>query len=956
MGTIVGIDLGTTNSCVAIVKDGRPRVIEDERGYNILPSCIAFKSRGRFVVGHGAKALILTNPSQTVYAVKRLLGRRFSSPEVQEARRHLSYDIVQGENDEVLLRMDDVVITPVEASSIVLKAIREVAERHLGEDVRDAIVTVPAHFNNAQRKAAMEAGELAGLNVLRLLNEPTAAALAYGFKKDIQKKLAIYDLGGGTFDVTVLEVGDGVYEILATGGDSFLGGEDFDYRIVNQLADRFREKHGIDLRQDKLALQRLKDASERAKCELSFVDKTPILIPRIHGALNLEATLTRDQLEEMVADLINKTLKLTARTMQDAGMGVEDLDDIVIVGGQTRMPKIQEALRIFFGKSPSKGVHPEEVVAIGAAVHGYSLEDESQSTLLLDVTPFSLGIDTAGEYFGKIIERNATIPLTAARTFTTVHDDQEAVKIIVRQGESRNARENELLGEFSLSGIRRAPKMDPRIDVTFKIDASGILHVSACDRDTGQQQAISIRNFVDSGRGSESNQVQLAKEISDVQAVADPVPDGAVPGAAAAQGPGMLGRLKGLFGGGRGKGKGKAGAPPAAAADDAAHPPSLTGPGVSDDSLHAVREREPVPGVDEEIAAGLRESLEPYFSGAGDREGDRTTRSDYALTDGNAGLAATDDRFAISPRSSGAAPTAAAPAPVRQDPFGVVARGEGSAAPAARLGDPFGVVARGEAAPPPLAGHDDPFAVSPRGSGGGIDMDILPLDPPPGGPPRARSPELRPGVHTSVPSYRADPFGVAPRTAGPSGSGLGTSLSADLDGGGVEDGSIWASTDAGTDRHSAFLGLSLPAEPRDAWGAGSGAEGFAAPSAPPGASAAAGETASRAAPRKPARLKVRYKRARTFVEEIGDNLARGGTFVKTDKPLEVGRECVFEVQVPGEEEVIEVRGRVVWSSRGVPKLSAGQEQGMGIQYDRADSSGLALLRSAADRLKVVASE
>ncbi|MCO4774108.1 MAG: Hsp70 family protein, partial [Deltaproteobacteria bacterium] len=579
MGAIVGIDLGTTNSCVAVVRDGRPRVIEDERGYNILPSCVAMKSRGRFVVGHGAKALILTNPKDTLYAIKRLIGRKASAPEVSEVLRHVSYDVVQGERGEVLLRLGDLEITPVEASSIILKAVKEIAEKALGETVTDAVITVPANFNHSQRKATMEAGENAGLNVLRLLNEPTAAALAYGFKKDLDKKIAIFDLGGGTFDISVLEVGDGVYEILGTAGNTFLGGEDFDYRIVNWLADHFRGQTGVDPRNDKEALQRLKDAGERAKCELSFVDRTPILIPRLHGEHNLEVELTRDQLETMVQDLINETIKITDQALRAAKVSIEELDEIILVGGMTRMPKIQETIRIFFGMNPCKGVHPEEVVAIGAAVHGYSLESETHNTLLLDVTPFSLGIDMAGGFFKPVIERNATVPCSESRTFTTVRDNQAEVKVVARQGESKLASENEFLGEFVLNDIRPAPKMVPKVDVTFRIDSNGILHVTAVDRDTGEAQSIEIRDYVEQATGEEPKAVRLA--TSDI---AFPPSSGSTTAAAKGrksdQSSGMFGRLKKMAGFGRGGKKDGPGVAPAAASPQApgAKPPEAPPP------------------------------------------------------------------------------------------------------------------------------------------------------------------------------------------------------------------------------------------------------------------------------------------------------------------------------------------------------------------------------------------
>ena len=544
---VVGIDLGTTNSCVAAIIEGRPKIIEDERGYNILPSCVAFRSKGKFVVGHGAKALILTNPDQTVYAAKRLIGRRFSSPEIQEAVNRLSYQVFEGVNDEVLLRLGEVELTPVEVSSVVIKCIKEVAERSLDTAVQRAVVTVPAYFNNAQRMATKEAVELAGLECMRLVNEPTAAALAYGFKKDLDKKIAIYDLGGGTFDLSVLEISGGVYETLGTSGNSYLGGEDFDYRVVDHLAEQFVADHGEDLREDRMSMQRLKDAAERAKCELSFVDKTPVLIPRVYENYNLEMTLTRDVLESLVDDLIRETVRITSEALNEANVSIDELDEIILVGGMTRMPKVQEAIRVFFGMAPCKGVHPEEVVAIGAAVQAYSLENEAESHLLLDVTPFSLGIDTAGGFFGKVINRNSTIPVNQSRCFTTVNDNQDEVKIVVRQGESGMADENEFLGEFTLEGIRPAPRMVPRVDVTFKIDANGILNVSAVDRDTGEKQTVKIRDYIDraSPQGS-STEIQLASNPDEV--VLSAAKGKADPGAGGAAG-GVFGKLKGLFGG-----------------------------------------------------------------------------------------------------------------------------------------------------------------------------------------------------------------------------------------------------------------------------------------------------------------------------------------------------------------------------------------------------------------------
>ena len=413
MGLTVGIDLGTTNSCVAVVQDGRPRVIEDERGYNILPSCLSVSGRGRFNVGHAAKAMILTDPDSCLYNVKRLIGRKFESEEVQEALKHISYEVSATEWGDVQLHLDEIVMSPSEASSVVLKAIKAIAESALGEPVTDAVITVPANFNHVQRKATLEAGEAAGLNVLRLVNEPTAAALAFGFKKDVEKTVAVFDLGGGTFDISVLQIGDGVYEILSTDGDTYLGGEDFDARIVDWLAESFQQRYGVDPREDVSALQRLRDAAERAKCELSFVDKTPILIPHLIGSNNLEVELARDHLEKLVSDLVKRTLQITDGALRAAGIAADELDDLILVGGMTRMPRIQEQLKSFFGKPPCKGVHPEEVVAIGAAVHGFNLHAEGGSTLLLDVTPFALGVDTAGATTSR--SWNATPPSLALR-------------------------------------------------------------------------------------------------------------------------------------------------------------------------------------------------------------------------------------------------------------------------------------------------------------------------------------------------------------------------------------------------------------------------------------------------------------------------------------------------------------------------------------------------------------
>ena len=800
MAAIIGIDLGTTNSCVAVVAGGRPKVLEDDRGYNILPSCVATSGKGRFLVGHGAKALVLNHPKNTLYSVKRLLGRKFSSDEVQEAARHLSFDIFADEQGDVVLRMGDIEVTPVEASSIVLKAVKEIAEKNLGETVTDAVITVPANFSHQQRQDTMAAGKQAGLNVLRLLNEPTAAALAFGFKKDLEKKIAIFDLGGGTFDVSVIEAADGVYEILATAGNTFLGGEDFDYRIVDWLADGFIAAGGEDPRKDLSALQRLKDAAEQAKCELSFVDRTPILIPRLQGSRNLEMELRREQLEEMVKDLINETVRITDDALRESGISTEDLDEIILVGGMTRMPKIQETIRVYFGKNPCKGVHPEEVVAIGAAVHGSFLgEDsgeESDAPLLLDVTPFSLGMDVAGGYCRPIIKRNTTVPCSETHTFTTVVDNQSEVQIVVRQGESNVAEDNEFLGEFALQGIRAANSHEPKIDVTFKVDGNAILHVTAMDRDTGEAQAISIREFV--------------KE-DDIKAVA---------------------------------------------LTDGEAPPS------SDEDSSTDTEAEEASGLLGKIAKMAKMG----------------SKDDHAVAERNEEAAA-------------AALAAAAAAPADEpsaDMHAVAERDEEAAARAlsSQIEDTQEIPTLSHADLYDLAPRED--SSSPFGSG------------------------LKVGDELDLGSSgvdELDPFGVAPREGADSGVSAGPAIV-----------------------HSS----PLEAKPETT-----------APAATPTAAAPATPEKRK---KRPARLRISYKRASTFVKEYKRNLKRGGTFVKTKKPLEVGRDCILHLTIPSCDEPVEVRGTVVWSSLGAEEIEA-SDQGMGIKYSTDDADGLSRLKEVLARLE-----
>ena len=497
MERVIGIDLGTTNSCVAIVEDGTPTVIPNRGGYKTTPSMVAVAENGKRLVGHIAKRQAITNAENTVYGAKRLIGRKWNSPSVKAAMDSVPYIIVEGPHDDVRISLREKAYSVQEISSFVLQEMKLVAEEYLGEEVGKAVVTVPAYFNDGQRQATKDAGRIAGLDVIRIINEPTAAALAFGFGKDIEKRVAIYDLGGGTFDISILEIGNGVFEVISTAGDTFLGGEDFDKRIIDWLVFGFAKEHKIDLRKDKMALQRLKDVAEKAKCELSAVKETEINLPFIistsrNDALHLQRALTRERLEELTIDLVERTVHICKKTLREAEIDRSEIEEVILVGGQTRMPKVQEMVAEFFGLEPSKGVHPDEVVALGAAIQGVALLDEESDMLLLDVTPHSLGIMIVGGYFHKLIEQNTTVPTSRSHIFTTVKDNQTSVKILVMQGESERADENELLGEFILTGLRRAPKGEVEIEVTFEISADGIVSVSAKDLETGQEQSITV--------------------------------------------------------------------------------------------------------------------------------------------------------------------------------------------------------------------------------------------------------------------------------------------------------------------------------------------------------------------------------------------------------------------------------------------------------------------------------
>jgi molecular chaperone DnaK len=899
MGKAIGIDLGTTNTAVAVLVDGRPRVLEDERGYKVLPSCVSMKDDGQFVVGQAARNLAITRPDRTVYAVKRLAGRRHDSAEAVQIRSRVSYGVGPDEDGGCLVQIGDDWYTPTEVQAVILQVARSIAERALDEEVDEAVITVPAYFNHQQRSATLEAAKMAGLRCERLLNEPTAAALAYGHRKDIDRTIVVYDLGGGTFDVSVLHLSKGVYEVLSTAGETYLGGEDFDYRLVDYLADHFGNEHGVDLREEPQPLQRLKEAAERAKCELSFTDRTTVLIPRITPTASLEVAVSRLTLEGLVEDLVERTLGIARGAVQDAGLQLSDIDDVILVGGQTRMPRVREAISALFQVEPSRSVHPEEVVAIGAAVHASSLtEADADRPLLLDVTPFDLGIDVAGGLFQPLISRNSHVPAAGTRVFATAHDNQDQVEVTVRQGDSRFAEENEFLGRFVMGGLTPAPRMQTKVEVTFRLDSNGMLHVSAVEQGTGERKQITIQNYAEVVQGGEA---RIEGDIDDgpgggnAPVATDDKPKG-----------GFFGRLFG-----RGKKKAAEASPAQKKRDrQAARPVGVTG-GASSRPAPPPPPREPsLQPIDPSLQPVEPEPL-PRDPSIQPVEPEPLPVDLSTLVDEEEPIALGGDDLLMLPDED---------RPAQESGFGLDAEDEldaplGFALGDVDEGDPFG-----DAGDDPFASGDDPF------------------------------------------SSGDDPFSAAapapaPAAPEPEPEEVAFALPADDE----TDEVAFALPDDDEDEEdddSEATAFAMPLEDEEAYREEENwdhslqplsevaPEPAPAPAPPPEAPPAPRRKPRR---RRRAKLKLAYPEPRAMVEEYRNNLRRGGCFVKTSKPLPVGRECDIEVRAPGLHDPIRIPGVVTWSSHDQATLPPGQSPGMGIEY-RLDARGRASVEEALARL------
>ncbi len=988
---VIGIDLGTTNTAIAVLEDGKPRVLADDRGHKVLPSCVSAKGGGRFVVGHAAQSMILTRPERTVYATKRLIGRRFDSPEVAEAQRRMHYAMREAADGGVELQVGEDWLSPIQVAAVVLQVAKTISEKALKSPVEEAVITVPAYFNHIQRQATLEAAERAGLRCERLLNEPTAAALAYGHRRTVDKTILVFDLGGGTFDVSVLRLANSVYEMLATLGDTFLGGEDFDFSMVDHLAEKFVRQHGLDPRSDRGALQRLKDASEKAKCELSFSERAIVNLSQLMHTHPLEVTLGRRTLEEITAPLLDRVMAVTKRAVSDAQLEPRDIDEVIFVGGQTRMPRLRELVTSFFGREPSRAVHPEEAVAIGAAVHAASLDDpESPAAVLLDVTPFDLGIDSAGGVFSPIIRRNSRVPASESKTFATVNDEQTSVRVTARQGESRFSAENEFLGEFVMDGLTAAPRFQTKVDVGFRLDTNGILHVSAVERGTGERKQILIRNYAEHARGPKlPTEAEAAAERAR-RAAGEDAPVAVQP----AQRPPRPSILDSLFGRFTKKGAGGASsmssenqstdpnrrtpadsepgrtlAPTLVAPIPDAPPSGLRSPAAPtivpsmSDAVVVAERRDDVgqgaapeprlpprnsPSADmtfeapEDEEPDLRAPLEddPEKRGSGGHFGaseprdvppSRSARATAPRPSDDVFALSDDSASSLDPEDDGIDLGAFGDdgAPGFGDPLG---SGQGSAAssPAEQSsldggdlfgGDLFGGGAFGDAPaePPGAAFGWDGAASSGRSRPApaptavpemdGMDLDFSALgfsneDLEAAAALDSALPEPAPGTSSKVPSTPEQSAPRPPRPASPH--------------------SVPEATIAPVKRPDPRRSLppegapgrpAIPAKIPSQWGSGD----FDFPLGDPSA-----RQLDRSG-KKPARVKLSYKQVGPVVEEYLENLRKGGAFIKTEKPLEEGRLCVFEVRAPGLEPPLVINALVV------PHLP-GDSHGMRVRY------------------------